>query len=138
VDALTVLARLARQELDEERRVLVGIDQAIGLTRGMLIAAHEEAEQERRATCALADRNVRLLAYLRRTHDRAGALAAELSYLENQRQAQAARLFERHVELRRLEILVERWAERARSEAAWREQTTIDELVQLRRRRAGR
>jgi flagellar biosynthesis chaperone FliJ len=72
-------------------------------------------------------------------HGRAEALAAEIRGLENQRQAQAARMSERHLELRRLEILIERRAERARIEAEWREQTAMDDLVQLRRwRRAGR
>ena len=92
---------------------LVRIDQAIGATRDMLIEAHEAAERERRAACALADGNVRLLAYLRRMHGRAEALAAELRRLENRRQAQVARVSERHLELRRLEILIERRADRA-------------------------
>ena len=91
------------------------IDQAIDAARDMLIEAHEAAERERRAACALADGHVRLLAYLRRMHGRAEALAAKLRGLENQRQAQAARLSERHLELRRLEILIERRTERARS-----------------------
>jgi flagellar biosynthesis chaperone FliJ len=138
MDALAVMARLARQALDEERRALIRIDQAIGLTRDLLSEAHEAAERERRAACALADRNVRLLAYLRRMHDRAAALAAELRRLESARQAQAVRLSERHLEQRRLEILIERQAERARVEAAWNEQTAVDEPVQLRRwRRPG-
>jgi flagellar biosynthesis chaperone FliJ len=133
--ALTVLVRLARQARDEERRALGAIDQAIGRTRDLLREAYEEAERERVAACALADGNVRLLAYLRRMHDRAAALAAELRRLESKRQAQAARLSERHLELRRLEILIERRAERDLSEAAWNEQTAVDELVQLRRSR---
>jgi flagellar biosynthesis chaperone FliJ len=138
LDALTVVARLARQALDAERRALVQIDQAIGATRAMLIEAHEAAERERRAACVLADGHVRLLAYLRRMHGRAEALAAELRGLENQRQAQAARVSERHLELRRLEILIERRTERASIEAEWRAQMAMDELVQLRRwRRAG-
>jgi flagellar biosynthesis chaperone FliJ len=138
VDALTVVARLARQALDAERRALVQIDQAIDATRDMLIEAHEAAERERRATCALADGHVRLLAYLRRMHGRAEALAAKLRGLENQRQEQAARVSERHLELRRLEILIERRTERASIEAEWRAQAAVDELVQLRRwRRAG-
>jgi hypothetical protein len=138
VDALTVVARLARQAVDAERRALVRIDQAIGATRAMLIEARAAAERERRVSCALADGHVRLLACLRRMHGRAEALAAELHGLENQRQAQAARVSERHLELRRLEILIERRAERASMEAEWRAETAVDELVQLRRwRRAG-
>jgi flagellar biosynthesis chaperone FliJ len=69
-------------------------------------------------------------------HGRTEALAAELRRLEDQRHAQAARLSERHLELRRLEILIERRAERAEAEAAWHEQKTIDELAPLRRRDA--
>ena len=139
MDALTVLARLARQALDEERRALVRIDHAIGAARDLLVEAGQAAERERRAACALAEGNVRLLPYLRRMHGRAGTLAAEIRGLENQRQAQAARMSERHLELRRLEILIERRVERARIEAEWREQTAMDDLVQLRRwRRAAR
>ena len=139
MDALAVLARLARQALDEERCALVRIDHAIGAARDLLVEADQAAEQERRAACALAEGNVRLLPYLRRMHGRAGALAAEIRGLENERQAQAARLSERHLELRRLEILIERRAERARIETEWREQTAMDDLVQLRRwPRAGR
>jgi hypothetical protein len=43
MDALTVLARLARRALDEERRALVQIDHAIGIARDLLIEAHEAA-----------------------------------------------------------------------------------------------
>jgi flagellar biosynthesis chaperone FliJ len=133
MEALTVLARLARRALDEERRALGQIDQAIGVARDRLIEAHETAERERRAACALADEHVRLLPYLRRTPGRAEALSAEIQGLENQRQAQAAHLSERYLELRRLELLIERRAERARIEAEWREQAATDDFVQLRR-----
>jgi flagellar biosynthesis chaperone FliJ len=136
MDALAVLARLAGRARDGERRALVEIDRAIAAARELLVEARAAAELERRAACALADGNVRLLAYLRRMHGRTEALAAELRRLEDQRHAQAARLSERHLELRRLEILIERRAERAEAEAAWREQKTIDELAPLRRRDA--
>jgi hypothetical protein len=80
--------------------------------RDQLARLRESAERERRAASGLTDGNARLMAYLRRMHGGTAAVNAELRRLEHQREAQAARLAERHVELKRLEILVERRAER--------------------------
>jgi flagellar export protein FliJ len=75
------------------------------------------------------------MAYLRRMSGRAAALYANLRRLEHQREAQAGRLAERHLELKRLEALVERRAERSGAERMRREQKAIDELVLVRQRR---
>jgi flagellar export protein FliJ len=138
VDALAVLACLARQELDAQRQALAQTDQAADLTRARLIDLRETAEREWHAAHALTDGNAWLMTYLHRLQGQAKELEAELCRLENQREAQAARLAERHAELKRLEILVERRAERARTESLRREQKAIDELVLLGRRRAAR
>jgi hypothetical protein len=116
VDSLAVLARLVRQARDEERHGLLVTDQAIAALGDQLAGLRAAAEQERRAADALADGNARLIAYLRRLHGRTQGLEAELHRLEQQRQAQATRLAARHVELRRLEVLIERRAERTRAE----------------------
>jgi flagellar export protein FliJ len=136
VDALAVLVRLARQTLDTERRALAQTDQATDVTRAMLADLRQAAEGERRAARGLVDGNTRLVIYLRRVQGQEKELEAELCRLENQREAQTARLAERHAELKRLEILVERRAERARAERLRREQKAIDELLLMRRRRA--
>jgi flagellar export protein FliJ len=138
VDPLAVLARLARQALDAERQALAETDQATDVTRAMLADLRQSAEGERRAARGLVDGNARLVTYLRRVRGQERELEAELCRLENQREAQTARLAERHAELKRLEILVERRAERARAERLRREQKAIDELVLLRRPRAAR
>ena len=135
MDALTVLTRVARQALDEERLGLLRIDQAIAALCHQLAGLREAAERERHAACALADGHARLMAYLRRVDARAHGMAAELCRLEHRRQAQAARLAERHVELKRLEILVERRGERSRAERMRREQKAIDEVVGVRQHR---
>jgi flagellum-specific ATP synthase len=54
---------------------------------------------------------------------------------EQEREAQAARVAEGHVEVKRLEVLLERRAERARAEQMRREQRAIDEQALLRRPR---
>jgi flagellar export protein FliJ len=136
VDPLAVLARLARQALDAERQALAETDQATDVTRAMLADLRQSAEGERRAARGLVDGNARLVTYLRRVRGQERELEAELCRLENQREAQTARLAERHAELKRLEILLERRAERARAERLRREQKAIDELVLLRRRAA--
>lgn len=133
-----MLARLARQGLDEARRGLVATDQAIAALCDQLAQLRESAERERHAASRLTDGNARLMAYLRRMHGRVAAVDAELRRLEHQREAQAARLAERHVEIKRLEILIERRTERARAEALRREQQAIDELVLPRQGRASR
>jgi flagellar export protein FliJ len=138
VDPLAVLARLARQALDAERQALAETDQATDVTRAMLADLRQSAEGERRAARGLVDGNARLVTYLRRVRGQERELEAELCRLENQREAQTARLAERHAELKRLEILLERRAERARAERLRREQKAIDELVLLRRPRAAR
>jgi flagellar export protein FliJ len=137
MDPLAVLARLARQAVEEERRTLVRIDRAIDATGEALGELREAAERERRAAGGLADGDFRLLAYLRRMHGRATALETELRRLDNQRQAGAMRLAERHVELRRLELLAGRRAERARIARLRHEQRAIDELVTMRAHRGG-
>lgn len=132
-----MLARVARQALDEERHGLLRTDQAIAALCSQLAGLREAAERERVAAGAFADGGARLVAYLRRISGRAAVLEAALRRLEQQREAQAVRLAERHVELKRLVVLVERRAERARAERTRREQKAIDELVvarQLRRR----
>jgi flagellar export protein FliJ len=131
VDALAVLARLARQHFDAERQALAQTEQAADLTRMRLIDLRETAERERCAARALTDGHAWLMTYLRHVQGQAKELAAELCRLESQREAQVARLAERHAELKRLEILIERRAERARAERLRREQQAIDELVLL-------
>jgi flagellar export protein FliJ len=138
VNPLAVLVRLARHALDAERQALAQTDQAAGVIRAMLSDLREAAERERDAARGLVDGNARLVTYLRRVQGKAKELEAELSRLEDQREAQAARLTERHAELKRLEILLERRAARARAERLRREQKAIDELVLLRRPRAAR
>jgi flagellar export protein FliJ len=138
VDALAALLRLARQERDAARHALAAVDQASAAVRDQLAGLHAAAERERAAPCELADGNSRLVAYLRRLAGRARELQAELDRLERRREAVAARLAERHLELRRLQILVERRAERARVERRGREQKALDELVATRRRRPAR
>jgi flagellar export protein FliJ len=135
MDALAVLTRLARQALDEERRALAQIDQAIDGIRALLVEARAAATRERRAAGALVDGHARLLAYLGRMNGQTASLEAELRRLGERREEHGARLSERHLELRRLEILVERRAERARTARLRREQKAIDELLAARQHR---
>jgi flagellar export protein FliJ len=134
-DTLAVLARVARQALDDERRALLATDRAIATLHDQLARLHEAAERERLAACALADGNARLLAYLRRSDARVRGAAAELRRLEHERHDQAARLTARHLELKRLEILLERRAARAHAERMRCEQQMIDELAAIRPQR---
>ena len=135
MDALAVLVRLARQALDEERHALSATDRAIAVLCGQLAELRAAAERERRAACGLADGSARLVAYLRRLHGRIHRLETELRRLEHQRETVAARLAERHVELKRLELLVGRRAEQARIERMRHEQKATDELVAARQGR---
>ena len=132
-----MLVRLGRQALVEERRALAATDQAIAAQCDELAGVRAAAERERRAAGELAAGNLLLTAYLRRVAVRAQKLQAELRRLEHQREALAARLSERHRELKCLEVLVESRAERAHAERMRREQKAIDELVAARRHRRG-
>ena len=137
MDSLAVLVRLARQTLNEQRQALHAIDQAIAATQDQLNALREAMERERRAACELADRDLRLATYQRRVRTRERSLQAEGRRLERERAAQAGRLAERHLELRRLEILAERRAERIHAARQRQEQHSIDELALARRHITG-
>ena len=134
MDPFSVLARLARQALDGERQGVLETDQAILVLSDQLVALHQAAERERRAADWLADGNGRLVAYLRRISGRAAVLDANLGSLEQQREVRAARLAACHMELKRLEILLQRRAERVGVERRRREQKAIDELAAIRQR----
>jgi hypothetical protein len=76
--ALSVLARVARKELDEQRRLLLATNRKIATLHDELAALRAAAERERLAARVLAEQNARLLAHLRRGDGRANDIAAEL------------------------------------------------------------
>jgi hypothetical protein len=124
----------ARAGLDEARHGLAATDQAIAAVRHQLARLREPAERERRAACGLTGGNARLMAIW--APCMAGrSLDAERRRLEHQRQARSAHLGERHVELKRREVLVERRAKRAHAARLRREQQSVDALAVLRQHR---
>jgi hypothetical protein len=133
MNALAVLVRLARQQLDERRRELRAIDQAIAAVRERLVKLRREIEGERRAAGALTDGDLLLAPYERRVRAEEELLHAELGRLKRQREAGAGRLAEHHVEVRRLEILAERRAEASRAACRRQQEKAIDELALVRR-----
>lgn len=133
MDALAVLGRLARQQLDEQRRALHAIDRALAAVRDELDGLRQQLEEERRAAATLADGERLLASYQRRILERERTLRAELDRLARERAAAAERLAEHRLETRRLEILVERRAERLRANNLKKRQKAADELALTRR-----
>jgi hypothetical protein len=99
------------------------------------IAAWRPGGRNRSASFALASVSARVCRSRpssRRARERVRAAHAELRHLAAEREAQAARLLERRLELKRLELLIARQRRRREAEARRREQGAADELALLR------
>jgi hypothetical protein len=98
MDALGTLMRLARREVDEERRALAALEER----RKALLDRFEELERdavrESEAAEHLPGGSMLLLSYLAARRERAGALCRELEALEQRRLAQLERLAEKRLE----------------------------------------
>jgi flagellar export protein FliJ len=93
------------------------------------IAAWRPGGRNRSASFAA---GLSLAAFLEASRERVRAAHAELRHLAAEREAQAARLLERRLELKRLELLIARQRRRREAEARRREQGAADELALLR------
>jgi flagellar export protein FliJ len=128
VDHLAVLVRLAGLEVERERRALAELDATLDQLRHQIALARAEAERERRAATDLAGARL-LAAYLAASGRRLRMAATELARLEQARAGQLTRLIEQRLELKRLELLRARDAQRRQVEASRRAQRNIDELA---------
>ena len=131
MDRLATLARLAAREVEGERRALGALDRTIGRLHRRLEAWRAEQERELRAGVGLGV-GLSLAAFLEASRQRVRGAQAELRHLAAEREAQAARLLERRLELKRLELLIARQRQRREVESRRREQGAADELALLR------
>jgi flagellar export protein FliJ len=131
MERLATLARLGAQEVERERRALGALDQTIGRLHRRLEAWRAEQERELRAGVSLGA-GPSLAAFLEASRERIRAARAELRRLAAEREAQAARLLDRRLELKRLELLIARQRQRREIEARRREQGAADALALLR------
>jgi hypothetical protein len=135
MDGLALLARLAGQKVEQERRALGAID--LELDRQLHARAREQALIAREAAAATGLEGARLLAtWLAASRQRQELAERELERLEAARATQLARMIEQRLELKRLELLQARRRARRRAEAARLEQRAADELALLRAARA--
>ncbi len=129
MSSLDVLARLAKQAVDQERQALQQINNAI--------AEHEQRIEDLRiATAAEARHGADFMtvgatypAYVRANKLRVEAAIAELRNLRSAHADQLQKLQDKRVELKRFELLIERREQRLAEEMAAKEQKAIDELV---------
>lgn len=136
MDPLERLARLQRRRLDEDKRALSEISAEIAAVEQRLVALRAQRADEI-AHSGPDPVGVRLLAvWLQASAGRERGLEAECQRLERRRAAAIARLTDRRVELRRLELLLERRSERATEAAARAEQRALHDLAAARHARA--
>ena len=132
MDALGTLARLARREVDEERRALAALD---GRRKALLERIEElgrNSAREAEAATGLPGGPMLLSSYLGARRARQRSLRAEIEALEEQRLVQLERLAAKRLEARRLERLGERRSATAERLAARREAKALDDLVSAR------
>ena len=126
-----MLARLAGQEVERERQELGALDAELEQQRASI--TRKQAAIERECHAAGEPESARLLAtWLPAARQRLHVAQGELEGLEGARAAQLARLVERRLELKRMELLQARRQARREADARVREQRTIDELALLR------
>jgi flagellar biosynthesis chaperone FliJ len=131
MDHLAVLARLAGQAVERARQALAALDAQLVERRAALTQAQGEIEREAAAASGLD--GARLLAtWLVARRRQLARAESEIAHLEDARAAQLARLVERRLELKRLELLQARQQERAAAAARAREQRESDELASIR------
>ncbi len=129
MSSLDVLARLAKQAVDQERQALQRINGAM--------AEHEQRIEDLRASTAteaacgldFMTTGATLPAYLRANKLRIEAVAAQLRNLRAAHAVQLQKLQDKRVELKRYELLIERREQRLAEDLAAKEQKAIDELV---------
>lgn len=133
--ALGRLARLERQRVDEERRALGQISVRIAALEerieGLRASIADEIAQSRPGPAAAQLLGIWLQASARREH----ALRAELERLEQRRADVRSGMHARRIEMKRLEILLERRLAQAEDAAARAEQREIEDLAAARHAR---
>lgn len=133
--ALDVLARLAKQAVDQERQALqrinAAIDEAERTIRDLKAGTTAEAAFGKDFMTA----GTTLPAYLRANKLRVQAVSANVRNLQAAQAEQLQKLQQKRIELKRFERLSERRAKHAADDLAAKEQKAIDELVMI---KAGR
>ena len=131
MDALALLARLARQEVERARQGLVALDAQIDERQQEVMREQSAVKRESGAASGLEGAR-QLAAWLAASRQRRRLAERALERLEGERAAQLARLGEHRLELRRLELLQARREERRQAEERQREQRAADEQALLR------
>lgn len=130
--SLRTLVRLARDEVAQYSRGLRGLGEAIAAIEARIEALGHEADAERRTAIELPGGAALLATYLDANRARRAGLEAERARLERTREEELARLHARRLELKRLEVLIERRAARARLAERERERRVLDDLAMIR------
>lgn len=136
MEALDVLARLTRQQIDRERQALGAVDAAMAHVQAEIERLRQSVADERQAAI-LGIGDAFLAAYVAASRTRERSLLTRLAALEQARVDQLERLLERRLGLKRLELLAARRAEQRRSALRRSDQQALEDLIQARRGRAG-
>jgi len=131
-DTLGTLARLARREVDAQRRALAALNRHRQTVLDRLSELERDVVHEREAAGQLRGGAMLLVRFLGARRERERCLRAELEALEERRLAQLERLAEQRREARRLERLDERRRATVERLAARREAKALDDLVSAR------
>jgi len=126
---LATLMRLAKAEIDERQRAVAEIESRIlGLERQVAIdAANVEGEQRAAMNDPFA--GATLGAYLQAAHARRVDLERRIGLLRGEAQSLRDGLNEAFLELKRLELVAERYASEAEKMALRRENAALDEMA---------
>lgn len=135
MQALAVLARLARQQIDRERQALGALDTAMADTHAEIGRLRQSVADERQAAIPGVG-DAFLAAYITASRKRERSLLTRLAALEQARLGQVERLLEQRLGLKRLELLTGRRAERRQAALQRADQRALEDLIQARRGRA--
>ena len=135
MEALAVLARLARQQIDHERQALGALDTAMADTQAEIERLRQSVADERHAAIPGVG-DAFLAAYITASRKRERSLLTRLDALEQARVGQVERLLEQRLGLKRLELLAARRAERNKTALQRADRQALEDLIQARNGRA--
>ncbi len=128
MSALPTLIRLARHNMEEKRRKLVGLETLMANLKAKLVQLEKEVEREQ-AFAALDSEKMFLYGnYARAVIARRENIQRSMNELQGQIDGAHEEVSEAYQEVRRYEVVLERQQERQAIEEARRQQAELDDM----------
>lgn len=129
MSALPTLIRLARHQMEEKRRTLVGLETLMANLNASLRRLDKEVAREQ-AAARHDDQSLFFYGnYAQSVIKRRDTIQRSMTELQEQLDAAHAEVTEAYQEVRRYEVVLERQQEREAIEAARREQVALDDMA---------